>query len=73
MRGRKKAGIVRCGRRTDCVGRRPALDEKNKNAGGVPPGQHPGSFNVVCGALRSMRKLASVGVYISVVPLGRVT
>ena len=72
MRGRKKAGIVRFGRRTDCVGRKPALDEKNKNAGGVRPGQQLVLFNVVCGALISMRKLASVCVFISVVPPARV-
>ena len=73
MRGRKKVGIVRCGRRIDCVGRRPALDEKNKNAGAAPPGQQPGSFNVVYGALILMRKLVSECVFISVVPPARVT
>ena len=73
MRGRKKVGIVRCGQRIDCVGRRPALDEKNKNAGAAPPGQQPGSFNVVFGDLILMRKLASVCAFISVVPPARVT
>ena len=73
MRGRNKAGIVRCGRRIDCVGRRPVLDEKNKNAGAAPPGQQPESFNVVCGARISMKKLASVCVFISVVPPARAT
>ena len=73
MRGRNKAGIVRFGRRIDCVGRRPALGEKNKNAGGVPPGQQPALFNVVCDALISMRRLASVCVSINVVPPVRVT
>lgn len=73
MRGRNKVGIVRCGRRIDCDGRRPALDEKNKNAGGARSGQQPGSFNVVCAALILTKKPASECVFISAVPPAKVT
>ena len=73
MRGRNRARIVRYGRQIDCVGHRPALDEKNKNAGAVPLGQQPGSFNVVFGVLISIKKLASVCVFMSGVPPARVT